>query len=1150
MVSIIKILTSCYWRKGAGHEKIKWRYPLSFVLLVIFLSSIVLGFDNNDPAWNQIITAPDVSQEIQPSEPRQVVYRSSMIKSSVVWENSPDIAVTTDPNTTQSENSVFIDPNNSLILLNSNNSSDWPVTTIYGNAAWISTDGGQTWSGDIYGPVPETRGDPATAIDHYERMYVGNITEGPWGQGIAWSDDLGANWTHVQIATGYILDKNHLWIDNSLASPYENNLYSAWTNMVGGSPAFYDIELCLSTDRGINWSTPAVISDEISDYLQQGVNIQTGPDGQVYATWATYPSWPSDEHALGFAKSLDGGQSWLPAHHIITDIRGHRYTALGGGKTMRHNSFPSMTVDQQTGQIFVTWTNIGIPGVNTGDPDIYMISSLDEGTSWSTPVRVNQDAIGNGLDQYFPWIACDQVTGNLVCIFYDSRNFPGNDMVETYVAVSLDNGATWEDFMVSDAAWSGDGIVGFGGNYAGDYLGIDIQEGKVYPMWSDDRTGNMLAYISPFDITPPVPKTIWVDGTYGDDITGDGSLDSPYLTITKGISEALDDDTIQVRPGLYRENLDYDGKALIVNGQYGAAMTILEPDDSLISAVKMTGGEGPGTRFSGFTVRKFSAHHTIDLRNASSPAVENNIFTANKGNATGQVLTSSVIRIDNSNPTVMRNLFFANKLPNCVFIQSGSAKIINNTFNKNYAGLHAQTEGIAFNNIVTHHEHHGFSGRWPYGFLDYNDVWSNNPNYLFILPGPHDISVDPHYIKLEQDWYHLAHGSPCIDMGNPDPGFNDPDGTRNDMGAFHAMYVLEYGALTIQATIDRGNGSDIIVYPGSYSENLDFHGFDSKLMTRGGPDSTKLVADDPYDAAVKMETGENETAMFSGFTVTGCRALFTFRVAGEALPLIRHNIFADNKGDIGARSSGVIRTMDNTAPIIMRNLFVGNDEMSCVWNMGRRAEIVNNTCDLNYRGLTSILGGRAKNNIVTNSDRYGVYGLWDELDYNDVWRNRPDYENAIPGPHSISADPMYNPDYTLRDGSPCIDAGDPGLRYLDPDGTRNDMGAYPVFQIGGFPKELPAVPFVFSLSQNYPNPFNPSTEIYFTLPEAGHADLTIYNILGQRVRSLVSSDLEAGRYSAFWDGTDNNGRKVASGIYIYRLQTGGYTSSKKMLLLK
>jgi len=96
----------------------------------------------------------------------------------------------------------------------------------------------------------------------------------------------------------------------------------------------------------------------------------------------------------------------------------------------------------------------------------------------------------------------------------------------------------------------------------------------------------------------------------------------------------------------------------------------------------------------------------------------------------------------------------------------------------------------------------------------------------------------------------------------------------------------------------------------------------------------------------------------------------------------------------------------------------------------------------------------------------------------------------------------------------------------------------------------PTIPVDFSLSQNYPNPFNPSTTIEFSLPRRSVVSLTIHNILGERVRTLIDEDLPAGTYTIEWDGRNGDGTTAATGIYIYRLQTESGSISRKMLLLK
>jgi methionine-rich copper-binding protein CopC len=94
------------------------------------------------------------------------------------------------------------------------------------------------------------------------------------------------------------------------------------------------------------------------------------------------------------------------------------------------------------------------------------------------------------------------------------------------------------------------------------------------------------------------------------------------------------------------------------------------------------------------------------------------------------------------------------------------------------------------------------------------------------------------------------------------------------------------------------------------------------------------------------------------------------------------------------------------------------------------------------------------------------------------------------------------------------------------------------------------VPQTYALRQNYPNPFNPTTEIAFDLPAATRVSLVVYNVLGQEVRTLVDGQLDAGSHTVQWNGTNNAGQQVSSGIYFYRLSSDRFNDTKKMLMLK
>jgi hypothetical protein len=467
-----------------------------------------------------------------PVKPAQ--FTSSKIEArSVLTENSTDVPVTSLTNVTESENSVFIDPNNADYILNSNNSTSWSggsVGSLYGANYFQSANGGSTWGGSPQGAGGTNSGDPTTAINRDGRQFVGYISSSS-GQGVSYSDD-GSTWNAVTVAPnpGSLADKNHMWIDNSLTSSYQGNLYNAWTPFGGTNDA--EIVISRSTNNGLNWSTAVNISSAVSaGSHNQGVNIQTGPNGEVYVAWAIYDSWPSDETAIGFAKSTNGGISYNTASRIISNIRGIRTTETS--KNHRVNSFPSMAVDisggANNGNLYIVWANVGVPGTNTGtNISVYCSRSTNGGTNWSTPVRVNQNPFQSGKEAYFPWITCDGDNGTLSVIFYDDRN-TSSTSCEVFCANSFDGGLTWEDFAVSDVFFTPSPIPGLASGYMGDYLGITAKGGKVYPCWTDNRGGLYMTYVSPYltnNLERPNDLTAMLN-----DLTGQVDLSWNFSTV-------------------------------------------------------------------------------------------------------------------------------------------------------------------------------------------------------------------------------------------------------------------------------------------------------------------------------------------------------------------------------------------------------------------------------------------------------------------------------------------------------------------------------------------------------------------------------------------------------------------------------------------
>jgi len=484
--------------------------------------------------WRKMAEAGLVPVAPQSIAPAPIKRTSKIMARGIAVGNSPDIPVTSS-NTTQSENSVFIDPDDAASLINSNNSTPNPSTgSIYGADAFNSTDSAATWGGTYQGAGGGNSGDPTTAINNNGRWFVGFINNNS-GQSVAYSDNQGSSWTVKTVAnapSGFnnMLDKNHLWIDNSPSSTYVGYLYDAWTTFGGNNDG--QIGVSRSTDAGNSWQASQHVSSAVNaGSHNQGVNIKTGPNGEVYVVWAIYDSWPSDENALAMARSLDGGQTWLPATRIINNIKGIRNHAVT--QNMRVNSFPCVAVDisngDNRGNIYVVWTNVNTPGVNTGSGvEVYMIKSSDQGATWSAPLKINSDPLGTGKQHYLPWITCDPDNGNVAIVFYDNRNVSASQ-AEAWCAVSIDGGETFTDFLVSDVAFTPTPVPNMADSYMGDYLAIAAQDGVVYPCWTDTRSGQAMTYVSPFLLTPAMNQAyIAYQGHVLNDMTtgnNNGNLD-------------------------------------------------------------------------------------------------------------------------------------------------------------------------------------------------------------------------------------------------------------------------------------------------------------------------------------------------------------------------------------------------------------------------------------------------------------------------------------------------------------------------------------------------------------------------------------------------------------------------------------------------
>jgi len=351
---------------------------------------------------------------------------------------------------------------------------------------------------------------------------------------------------------------------------------------------------------------------------------------------------------------------------------------------------------------------------------------------------------------------------------------------------------------------------------------------------------------------------------------------------------------------------------------------------------------------------------------------------------------------------------------------------------------------------------------------------------------------------------------------------------------------------TIQEAIDSTpDMCTIKVSPGIYEERVVLR--DGITLIGAEPDSCIIRC--PIASGSGVVVGANNSTI-RGFTITGTDSANTCGISGDEVSnfTIAHNL-------IKRISWGI--ALNSCQANLYNNTIVHNQ-------IGIRTTIFRDSSRCSLKPANGFDKSQTAGSVNINSNivAYNGTGIWfadpSEInsDYNDFYGNGVNCAPYYPtGNHELfNVDPLFvdelTGDYHLQQGSPCIDAGNPDFP-LDPDSTRADIGAFYYNQGVGIEGEPSAdIPATFSLSQNYPNPFNPVTEIRYGLPEFAEVNLAIYNILGQRVITLVNGRQKAGYYTVFWNGKDEKGKVVTTGIYFYRIEADKFSETKKLILLK
>ncbi len=395
------------------------------------------------------------------------------------------------PKVTQSESMVWGHGN--TVVVNYNDSRTSPAC--YAGYSF-STDGGTTWTrpGGAAGASPlctghgTNYGDPIVVWnDHLSAWFIGDLATGCGGQGIGmWTSPDGQTFTPSACAhSGTSDDRQSMWVDNAPTSPFYGRMYVSWNNFAAGQNIYV-----VYSDNGTTWSTPVQV--QTGGFIR---NVQdTGSpngDGAVFIAGMNESGGGLSSRTNIMYRSTNGGAAWTaitmgspfpgPGDALCDNPYFAKISPI-----WRHMGWGQPAVGPQIGGQNVVHYVYAAHGSGADTGDIMYTRSVDNGSTWSTPVRLNTDT-GTRV-QWMPSLAVTN-GGSVMASWYDRRDTTNNDY-KWYGNMSRDNGATWQgDMPVSDVVITQplQPDTAVQACYAGDYNYHSADGQNLYMTWTDGR---------------------------------------------------------------------------------------------------------------------------------------------------------------------------------------------------------------------------------------------------------------------------------------------------------------------------------------------------------------------------------------------------------------------------------------------------------------------------------------------------------------------------------------------------------------------------------------------------------------------------------------------------------------------------------------
>lgn len=388
-----------------------------------------------------------------------------------------------------SEVMVYLDPTDPNHLLGASKFFYQPQTYDFYTGVFESYDGGHTWTEKQPAGIEtySLTSDPVTTFDHEGNAYFTLLTRGPTGLDML-KKPVGGDW-ELPVVVDRTTSTDKQWImgdqDPQGLSPYAGNLYMSWTSF--GGPVS-GIVHSRSTDANSTWSSPI----QLAGGDVQGSVPGVAPDGTEYVVFGRSIFY-GGSGTLEIAKSTNGGASFGSAQ-VAANITSIPFT-LPNSWFRTPASLPAFAVSPANGDLYIAWADY-----RHGDADIYFSRSIDGGNTWGGHIRLNDDPIGNGIDQFQPQVSVAP-NGRVAVMWFDRRlecpDLPWipidhqgmtNFCIDTFMTRSFDEGQSWDpNIRASEQTWDWTlnlPLDGSGNGFIGDYQGIASNNDYDFPFWN------------------------------------------------------------------------------------------------------------------------------------------------------------------------------------------------------------------------------------------------------------------------------------------------------------------------------------------------------------------------------------------------------------------------------------------------------------------------------------------------------------------------------------------------------------------------------------------------------------------------------------------------------------------------------------------